>query len=55
MKLFLSGHTYRYAMEQIQLSLFPEAAMEYVEQPFPAGEDGSVSQLWEDGAYLWLR
>lgn len=43
MKLRLAGHTDRYALEQLQMALFPEAPMEYVEQPFPG--DGAVSSL----------
>ncbi len=43
MKLFLSGHTDRYALEQLQLCLFPEEPMEYCEKPF--GGDGAVSRL----------
>ena len=44
MKLYLMGHTFRYALEQIQMSLFPEEKMEYTEQPFSEG-DGTVSAL----------
>ncbi len=50
MKLYLSGHSYRYAMEQLQLSLFPEAAMEYVEEPFSQG-DGAISALSHGPVY----
>jgi oxygen-independent coproporphyrinogen-3 oxidase len=50
MKLYLRGHSYRYAMEQIQLSLFPEAPMEYVEAPFSDG-DGAVSTLTTGPVY----
>lgn len=50
MKLYLSGHSYRYAMEQIQLSLFPEAAMEYVQSPFTEG-DGAISSLTSGPVY----
>ena len=28
MKLYLMGHTFRYALEPIQMSLFPEEKME---------------------------
>ncbi len=51
MKLYLRGHAYRYAMEQIQLSLFPLEQMEYVTAPF-AGCDGAVSSLSEGAVYL---
>ncbi len=43
MKLRLTGHTYRYAMEQIQLVLFPEDKLEYTESAFSG--DGAVSRL----------
>ena len=43
MKLHLIGHTDRYALEQLQLCLFPLEPMEYCEAPF-AG-DGAVSKL----------
>ena len=52
MKLYLSGHGYRYALEQIQLALFPDEPMEYVEQPFEAGQTGTVSRLTEVGDEL---
>ncbi len=51
MKLYLRGHAYRYALEQIQLSLFPGERMEYTEQPF-SGCDGAVSTLSEGAVYL---
>ena len=35
MKLRLIGHNSRYAMEQIQLVLFPEDRVEYTETDFP--------------------
>ena len=47
MKLYLRGHDCRYAMEQLQLSLFPgepSSVAEPGEQPAP-GEDLAVSQL----------
>lgn len=50
MKLLLLGHEERYAVEQLQLALFPEESMEPVEQPF-AG-DGAISAL-HTGA-VWL-
>ena len=52
MKLYLSGHGYRYALEQIQLALFPDEAMEYVEEPFAPGETGTVSALSRRGETL---
>ena len=50
MKLLLQGHEDRYAVEQLQLALFPEESMEPVDAPFPG--DGAVSAL-HAGA-LWL-
>lgn len=50
MKLYLMGHTFRYALEQIQMSLFPEEKMEYTEQPFSDG-DGTVSALHIGSCY----
>ncbi|MDD3165004.1 MAG: coproporphyrinogen dehydrogenase HemZ [Oscillospiraceae bacterium] len=49
MKLYLSGHTFRYAMEQLQMSLFPGEKMEYSESPL-AG-DGAVSTLRRGRVY----
>lgn len=43
MKLLLRGHDDRYAVEQLQLALFPDEPMEPVDAPF-AG-DGAVSAL----------
>ena len=43
MKLYLCGHAERYAVEQLQLALFPEETMEPVEGPFSG--DGAVSTL----------
>ena len=43
MKLQLIGHDSRYAMEQIQLVLFPAEKVEYAETPFDG--DGAVSRL----------
>ena len=50
MKLYLSGHTDRYALEQLQLCLFPEETMEYCETPFKG--DGAVSKLSYGEKYL---
>ena len=44
MKLYLKGHTDRYAIEQLQLSLFPEEPMEPVDAPFTG--DGATSALY---------
>lgn len=43
MKLLLVGHTHRYAVEQLQLALFPEDGMEPTDTPFEG--DGAVSAL----------
>ena len=51
MKLYLRGHDDRYAMEQLQLSLFPEVPMEPVETPF-SGCDGAVSALHRGKVWL---
>ena len=50
MKLYLRGHDDRYAVEQLQLSLFPEEAMEPVDAPFTG--DGAVSAL--HSGKIWL-
>ena len=50
MKLYLSGHTDRYALEQLQLCLFPLEPMEYCESPFRG--DGAVSRLSYGEKYL---
>lgn len=43
MKLLLRGHDDRYAVEQLQLALFPDEPMEPVDAPFSG--DGAVSAL----------
>ncbi len=43
MKLYLKGHDDRYAVEQLQLALFPDEPMEPVEAPFEG--DGAISAL----------
>ncbi len=50
MKLYLRGHEDRYAMEQLQLCLFPDEPMEYCEKPFQG--DGAVSSLHRGKTYL---
>ena len=44
MKLYLKGHHDLYAVEQLQMQLFPDEPTETVEVPFGA-EDGAVSAL----------
>ena len=50
MRLFLEGHAERYAVEQLQMSLFPDEPMEYCERPFEG--DGAVSVLRRVGDML---
>ena len=50
MKLHLIGHSDRYALEQLQLCLFPLEPMEYCEAPFRG--DGAVSKLSRGKRYL---
>ena len=50
MKLYLKGHDSRYAMEQIQLILFPQEKVEYVTAPFSG--DGAVSTLSQGATWL---
>lgn len=44
MKLNLQGHTYRYAIEQLHLALFGQAAV-CCDTPLAPGEEGAVSRL----------
>ncbi len=50
MKLLLQGHEDRYALEQLQLSLFPDERMEPAAEPFDG--DGAVSTLHR--GKIWL-
>ena len=50
MKLYLLGHEDRYAIEQLQLALFPEETMEPVEGPFEG--DGAISALYVGKKWL---
>ena len=51
MKLYLRGHDYKYAAEQMLLTLFPDQRPEYDDQPPAAGEDHLVLSLsWGE---LW--
>ncbi|MBR6413689.1 MAG: coproporphyrinogen dehydrogenase HemZ [Oscillospiraceae bacterium] len=50
MKLYLSGHTDRYALEQLQLCLFPDEPMEFCQTPFRG--DGAVSRLSRGEKFL---
>ncbi len=51
MKLYLRGHQELYAVEQLQMQLFPDQPSQLVEAPF-GQEDGTVSSLSE--GKLWL-
>ena len=50
MKLLLIGHEDRYAVEQLQLALFPLEPMENTDAPFEG--DGAVSKLSRSGTWL---
>ena len=50
MKLLLIGHDDRYAVEQLQLALFPLEPMENVTAPFEG--DGAVSTLHRGATWL---
>ena len=50
MKLYLRGHDDRYAVEQLQLALFPDEPMEPVDAPFTG--NGAVSSLSFGKTYL---
>lgn len=50
MKLLLHGHDDRYAVEQLQLALFPDEPMEPVDAPFDG--DGAISALHVGRVYL---
>lgn len=49
MKLYLKGHTYKYAVEQMLLTLFPGEKPEYPSGPPAAGEDGLLLTLSQTG------
>ena len=51
MKLYLQGHDDRYALEQLQLALFPEEPMEPVESSDFSG-DGAISALHRGKTWL---
>ena len=50
MRLYLDGHAERYALEQLQMCLFPDEPMEFCETPFEG--DGAVSALRREGGLL---
>lgn len=50
MKLLISGHDFRFAVEQLQLQLFPNAPMEPVAEPFDG--DGAISTLHRGKTWL---
>ena len=45
MYLILQGHDYRYAAEQMLLTLFPEERPEYLQGLLPPGENAAVLTL----------
>ncbi len=51
MKLYLKGHTELYAVEQLQMQLFPEEPTETVTAPFGSA-DGAVSALSQGKKWL---
>ena len=53
MKLYLDGHDERYALEQLQMCLFPGEAMEFCTAPLDG--DGAVSSLLRNGSTLTAR
>ena len=48
MKLYLKGHDYKYATEQMLLTLFPGERPSYPDRPAGEGEDSLTARL--DGA-----
>ena len=55
MNLILQGHDYRYAAEQMLLTLFPEERPEYPAGPLPPGADAAVLSLDEAEGTLRAR
>ncbi|MBP3634816.1 MAG: coproporphyrinogen dehydrogenase HemZ [Oscillospiraceae bacterium] len=51
MKLYLKGHWELYAVEQLQMQLFPDEPTETVDKPFGSG-DGAVSSLSEGKRWI---
>ena len=51
MKLYLNGHNYKYAAEQMLLTLFPGERPEYPDAPPLSGEDALLLRLCS-AAYL---
>ena len=51
MKLYLQNHDDRYAIEQLQLALFPDEPMEPADRPAFSG-DGAVSALHRGTVWL---
>ena len=45
MKLYLNGHNYKYAAEQMLLTLFPGERPEYPDAPPLSGEDALLLRL----------
>jgi len=51
MRLFLSGNNYKYAVEQILLTMFPEERPEYPEKPEPTESNAALIKLAEGRLY----
>ncbi|MBQ9967654.1 MAG: coproporphyrinogen dehydrogenase HemZ [Oscillospiraceae bacterium] len=51
MKLYLKGHNELYAVEQLQLQLFPDEPTDTVTEPF-SGEEGAVSALSQGKTWI---
>lgn len=52
MKLYLKGHSYKYAVEQMLLALFPEERPEYPETPPVSGEDAVLCSLHQGPVWV---
>lgn len=52
MKLYLQGHDYRYAVEQIMLVLLPDQRPEYPDTPAGPEEASAISRLTETGEWV---
>jgi oxygen-independent coproporphyrinogen-3 oxidase len=55
MKLYLTGHSYRYAVEQIMLVLFPQERPEYPDAPPEAGDCYARCALFQGKTWATAR
>ena len=55
MKLYFQGHDYKYAAEQMLLTLFPQERPEYPDTPGAEGEDGLFLSLSKGQAWVTAR